>query len=329
MTCNRRMFLGLAAATGAAGCVGTKPKADCEKTPKFDDNLSVFVTDIHLGGKQLDGGSAAPEYTQGRLSAFVDEVLAMRPLPRRVISLGDLAYLRGNPDDYAKSKPILKRLENAGIELVFCMGNHDRRSEFGKAWPGHLEKSPVPGKFVRVVSLGTADLVILDCLQGADDRPWADNGPVPGKLTQDVLGWCAKDFPARKRPFFVASHFPIGDLRVNDKKNGTFAIWLLEHAPMCRGYIHGHDHRWRPEWSRGTWKSPKTIRTLCLPSTGHWGDIGYALMRTDGDKATVTLRQRDFYYPRPEPMDPADRDLWKIVVRENQGLSCTFPLPRG
>ena len=323
MTCNRRTFLGLAAATGAAGCMSTKPATDAADASKFDDNLSVFVTDIHIGGKQLDGGSEAPTYTQGRLSAFVDEVLAMKPLPRRVVSFGDLAYLRGNPDDYATSKPILKRLEDAGIELVFCMGNHDRRSEFNKAWPGHLEKSPVPGKFVRVVSLGTSDLVVLDCLQGTDDRPWTDNGPVPGKLTKDVLDWCKKDFPTRKRPFFVSSHFPIGDLRVNEKKNGSFAIWLLENAPMCVGYIHGHDHRWRPEWSRGNWKSPKTIRTLCLPSNGLWGDIGHATFLTSADRAVCSLHIRDFYFPR-KPMTDKRPAVWKLKVEENSNATCTF-----
>jgi hypothetical protein len=94
------------------------------------------------------------------------------------------------------------------------------------------------------------------------------------------------------------------------------------------GYIHGHDHRWYTKFMRKGWNYTRIKRTLCLPSTGHWGDIGYALMRTEGDKAVVSLRQRDFYYPRPEPMDPADREIWKIVVRENQGLTCTFPLPR-
>ena len=323
MTCNRRTFLGLAAATGAAGCMSSKPAAADADAPKFDDNLSVFVTDIHIGGKQLDGGSEAPTYTQGRLSAFVDEVLAMKPLPRRVVSFGDLAYLRGNPDDYAVSKPILKRLEDAGIELVFCMGNHDRRSEFNKAWPGHLEKSPVPGKFVRVVSLGTSDLVVLDCLQGADDRPWTDNGPVPGKLSADVLAWCKKELPKRKRPFFVSSHFPIGDLRLSDKKNDTFAAWLIDKAPLCVGYVHGHDHRWRPEWSRGSWKTPRTIRTLCLPSNGLWGDIGHATFLTSADRAVCSLHVRDFYFPR-KPMTDKRPAVWRLKVEENRNATCTF-----
>ncbi len=43
----------------------------------------------------------AAKFTPKRMSAFVDEVLAMRPLPRRVVHLWDLAYLHGHPADYA------------------------------------------------------------------------------------------------------------------------------------------------------------------------------------------------------------------------------------
>ena len=127
----------------------------------------------------------------------------------------------------------------------------------------------------------------------------------------------------RNQRFCVSSHFPIGDLRVNEKKTGTFAIWLLDNAPMCRGYIHGHDHRWRPEWSRGSWKSPKTIRTLCLPSNGLWGDIGHAIFRTSADRAVCSLAIRDFYFPR-KPETTKRPAVWKLKVEENQNATCTF-----
>ena len=131
MNIGRRSFLGLAAATGAAGCLGTPPPGGSQlvatELPPSpggkDENLTVFVTDIHVSGLP----DAFPKPCE-RLARFVDEVLAMNPRPARVVSLGDLAYLHGLPEDYAKSKPLLKKLADAGIELVFAMGNHDRRS---------------------------------------------------------------------------------------------------------------------------------------------------------------------------------------------------------
>ena len=149
MNYSRRGFLGAAfasAATGFSACVTDKSgmaKAGAGKPDgisSFDENLSIIFSDAHVCGEE----ARAARFTPKRLAAFVDEVLAMRPLPKRVVHLGDLAYLHGHPADYAVSKPMLKRLEDAGIELVFCMGNHDRRSEFAKVWPGRLEKSPVP-----------------------------------------------------------------------------------------------------------------------------------------------------------------------------------------
>ena len=331
MKFDRRSFLALASA-GLAGCVtggnGVSGRRQADATtgaatwpaPLFDDNLSVVISDAHVCGED----ARAAKYTPKRLAAFVDEVLAMRPLPRRVIHLGDLAYLHGHPADYAVSKPILKRLEDAGIELVFCMGNHDRRSEFAKAWPGRLEQSPVPGKYVSVTSLGTADLVILDGLQGADDRLLTDMGPGTGLLTADQFAWIKKELPKRKRPFFVASHFPVEEFKTSDKKHGHLGRWLIKNAPMCIGYLYGHIHRWRPEWIHGAWSERKSLRTLSMPSNGLWGDIGYVTLRTGEDRAVCSLEMKDFFFPA-EPSDPNDRPApWRIKVEEARGATCTF-----
>ena len=325
---NRREFFGMGVLTALAGCVSTGEAESAVASggslasgSLFDDNLSIIFSDAHVCGEE----ARAARFTPKRMKAFVDEVLAMRPLPKRVIHLGDLAYLHGHPADYAVSKPMLKRLEDAGIELVFCMGNHDRRSEFAKVWPGHLEKSPVSGKYVSVTSLGTADLIILDGLQGTDDRPLTDMGPGQGLLTPDQFAWLKKDFPKRTRPFFVASHFPIGELKVSDKKKGgDLGTWLLKNAPMCVGYLYGHLHRWRPEWMHGSWKNRNTLRTLCMPSGGLWGDIGYVKMRTEADRAVCSLELKDFYFPA-EPEDPNDRPApWRIKIEETRGATCTF-----
>ena len=98
MKFDRRSFLALASA-GLAGCVtggnGVSGRQPADATtgaatgpaPLFDDNLSVIISDAHVCGED----ARAAKYTPKRLAAFVDEVLAMRPLPRRVIHLGDLA----------------------------------------------------------------------------------------------------------------------------------------------------------------------------------------------------------------------------------------------
>ncbi len=314
MICGRRTFIGLAAAAAASECAGV---AGCET---FDDNLSVFFSDPHVEGR--DGASPSP--TARRLSMFVDEVLSMRPLPKRVVCLGDLAMKNGHPEDYAAAAPILARLESAGVSLVFCMGNHDRRSTFAKAFPHAFEKSPVYGRCVSVTSLGSVDLIILDGLLGSDDRASGDAGPLPGGFGADQVEWLRTEMPRRTRPFIVASHFPLDDITLLGSPGEKFASLLTTCAPMCMGYVYGHLHRWLPSWVHGPWRERTTLRTLCLPSCGIWGDIGYVVVRTCGARASFSLEMRDFYFPR-EPANADDRlESWRLMVEELRGARCTF-----
>jgi hypothetical protein len=111
-------------------------------------------------------------------------------------------------------------------------------------------------------------------------------------------------------------------------KTSDLAKWLVDHAPQCKGYIYGHLHRWRPEWIHVDWKTSRTFRTLCLPSNGLWGDIGYATFRTSADRAVCSLELRDFYFPR-EPETSARPAAWKMKVEETRGQRVTFLYDRG
>ena len=113
------------------------------------------------------------------------------------------------------------------------------------------------------------------------------------------------------------------------KVHGKRLHELMLASPMTAGYIHGHDHRWRRDVVWQGWTSPRLVKTLCLPSTGHWGDIGWALMRTSGGQARVELRQRDFWFPIKDSPEPgADREMWHLNTAENKGATCTFTLPQ-
>ena len=189
----------------------------------------------------------------------------------------------------------------------------------------------MPGRIVNIVSLGTADLVVLDGLQGSDERARTDAGPGQAKLFPDVFAWCKKELPKRERPFFVCAHWPIQEFTYPVKgkaKTADLAKWLVNHAPQCKGYLYGHLHRWRPEWIHMDWKNTRILRTLCLPSNGLWGDIGYATFRTSADRAVCALELRDFYFPR-EPATSARPAAWKVKVEETRGQRVTFLYDRG
>jgi len=307
----RRGFLremaGASVAATLAGCATPAAKG------RFDNAFSVFISDLHVGG-----ANPTLDYTHAKLTRVVDEILAMRPLPARVVCFGDIALSYGLAADYAASKPILQRLVDAGIELHLTMGNHDRRSNFLKYWPAYGKDQLVPERFTRVISLGDADIVLLDTLKGTDTRGERDMGPVEGTIDPAQLKWF-EDFVAKaKRPFFVGSH-QFRDLYIE----GERPIARAAKSDFFSGWIYGHDHSWCPDIHVAAWKKRLVVPTLALPSTGLWGDIGYVLFRTDAEGATASLVQSDFYFTTPTARVPRPR-YWDIRTRENQGRTTRF-----
>ena len=315
MQTGRREFIkfgGLFAAAGVAGCrsLFTASAKD------YDDSLTVFISDLHVGGTER-----SDKYQESALRRAVAEILRMDPLPRRVVCFGDIAWLTGLRPDYQRSKPILQQLVDAGIDLKMTMGNHDRRSTFLELWPEYAKSSPVPGRIVSVIPLQHADLVLLDALKGSDDRGERDMGPVDGTIDPAQLEWFESWVAQAKRPFFIGTH-QCSDLRLEGK---SLAQRTLK-SPFAAGWIHGHDHRWAQDFRIESWRSTRTLPILTLPSTGHWGDIGYVRFRTSPGQALAELVQYDFYFPKPVEASkrPASWDLW---VADNRDKKMHFVFP--
>ncbi len=312
---DRKTFIGGMVGVSFAG--GLAGRASGTVQGRFDDALSVFISDLHI-----DGARRRFDYTSEKLTHFVDEILAMRPLPRRVVCFGDIAVSYGLAADYAAAKPILQRIADAGIDLHMTMGNHDRRSNFLKSWPEYGKNALVPGRFTSVVSLGSADLVLLDTLKGSDDRAENSMGPVEGTIDPAQLEWFEKFVAGAKRPFFVGSH-QYRDLYIDGEK----PIARAAKSGFFSGWVYGHDHSWCPDINVASWGKHLICPTLALPSTGLWGDIGYVLFRTDADGATASLVQSDFYFQTPTAHAVRPR-YWDVRTRENQGKTMRFVFER-
>jgi hypothetical protein len=303
---------------GGLGAAAVAPRLFAKKPSDYDPDLTVLLSDIHVNGVKGDA-----VYQREKFACVVGEILKLTPLPSRAVVFGDLAWLFGRKEDYLQSLPYLKQLEDAGIPVTIGMGNHDRRSTFLEVHPSYLERTKVPGRIVTVCDAGAVDFLMLDGLQGTDDRGLRDMGPGFGKLDKDQQDWLLAELPKRKKPFFVCSHFPVQELTAGGKPLSR----ALVTAPNVIGYIHGHDHRWYTRDMGMGWKKTGAKRTLCLPSTGAWGDIGYALMRTSKDRAVASLVQREFYYPRPPKPGMPVQHLWNAIVKANQNQTCTFAMP--
>lgn len=305
MNLNRRSFIGLAGAA-ALGC------ATRIDGPEFDENLAVLVSDPHVNG---DPRITKYLYPREWLVRTVGDILAMRPRPRHVLMFGDLAFDHGMESDYIAAREALKPLSDAGIKVVHCMGNHDRRLNFAKYFPEAAAQTAVPGRIVTVVHLPLCDFIMLDSLKGDNDGK--SNGPVEGELNEAEGEWLKANLPGWKRPVFLGAHHPIKELSVGSTPLMEFIGGCLNVA----GWIHGHNHRWLTDGSTASPAGGKTVPLLTLPSNGLWGDIGYALFRMDEGGAEAELIQKDYW--NPVPGKPAE-EVRKAKMRGRAGLKCRF-----
>ncbi len=314
---SRRAFLRLSALGGtlmAAG--GCRTSFFTGAAGDYDPNLTVFLSDIHVRGGE--------SYQLEHFRRIVAEILKMSPLPKRAVVFGDLAYLFGRKEDYVTSAPYLKQLTDAGISVTIGMGNHDRRSAFLEVHPEYARRTKVPGRIVSVVDIGPADILMLDSLAGADDRGDSSSGPVPGMLDAVQQEWLLAELPKWKRPVFVCAHHPVFELAAGGKPLSE----LLLNSPAFAGYVNGHNHRWYAEWALRNYRERKLLCYLGLPSTGHWGDIGYTLFRTTPRDAVATLVQHDFFFPNPLKEGEARPEMWDAILEKNRGAHYRFVLPK-
>lgn len=289
-----------------------------------DDQLSVFVSDIHVGNPGIPTPYGAQPASPGEyFEKTVDEILALNPRPKRVVCFGDISLWFGFRKDYELSFRGFRRLKDAGIDLFFTMGNHDKRQSFGSVYPGYAERSPVPGRFVSVVDLGTCDLILLDSLNEGDPEEGKAN-PVDGTIDRAQWDWLESECMKRKRPFLCGSHHSPDELSLEIEGKRRDVLSFLRNAPFFRGWIHGHAHTWATEIMVKGWCDRTVFRKAVLPSTGHWGDIGYALMRTSSDRAELSLVEKEFFFPAA--LDPGEEcpKQWSEIVAENRGRRCTF-----
>jgi len=312
MNVTRRSFFKGAAASAAFPFV-----AHAMMTEGVDPNLSVFLSDIHVSGVGVKG---QPTYQNPLFEKAVDQVLAMRPRPKRVVVFGDIALWVGRHEDYEASLPGLKRLRAAGLDVILTTGNHDHRAVMAKYHPEQAASSPVPGRFVSVVDLGSADLFLMDTLKENEKGEGFGNA-VDGALDQAQQDWLLTAAKTAKRPFFVGAHHPVEELKFGK----TPLIRFLDGVDRFAGYIHGHNHRWYHEWHHVGYSRRRLHRSACLPSTGWWGDIGFAVMRTEADRAELTVVENDFFFPKPLDEGETRPIAWdQLVAEARRGGSCVF-----
>ena len=261
----------------------------CADVP-LDADLVALFSDLHV--------SAGPSGRRQRegLARCVREVLDCNPRPAHVLFFGDLSLDHGETNDYRVLKALVRPLEESGVAWHACFGNHDRREPFFAVFPERrTAEAAITNRMVSVVSTPHANFVLLDsCLEG----------PVGGAVDDAQRAWLRETLVIGRNPMFVGAHHPLRETAVAE---------VLLSSGHCAGYVYGHNHVWKPE-------RQMDIGTLGLPSTGHWGDIGYVLVKISVDEAVFTLHQFDFYAPQPAARPEEAKAEWRERTAKNNGL---------
>lgn len=303
MTLGRRGFVRLG--TLAAGGLALEGRA--AGTRARDPALAALISDLHVNGEK-----PTPTYQRDYLARCVRDILALDPLPAQAVCLGDISNFWGYAADYAAAAALLRPLADAGIGLVLGLGNHDHRENFLRQWPACAARSPVAGRIVSKVAFPHADLLLLDSLNA---EPLVPGGEMRlGEIGKEQMDWLMATLDRATRPVFVAMHHKPEELGL---------VRPLLERPAVAGVLHGHYHWWGGSICETDGKGGRTLWKAGLPSTGAWGDIGFALFRVNPHGAELVCRMADFFYPAPLPAKrrPA---LWDVLRKARDGQKVCF-----
>lgn len=292
---NRREFILAAGAFSLAPSMAATDSASHGR--KIDKSLAVIVSDSHICGDRK-------WHANDEAVKTLNQILALDPLPAKMIVTGDIAALVGLKKDYVEAKNVFAPIADAGIEIAWMMGNHDRRDAFAEVFPEWAGSSEVEGRIVHVVKMPSFDFVLLDSLDQLKKKNNHD-----GKVGNDQIRWLEKFAAKTKRPFVVCTHH-------DGRQMKSFAQKSINLGPLMRGYIHGHRHSWMLDalhaWDHGG----RLVRSVGIPSASLWGDIGFVAVRDKGDHAEFKLHQRDCFFPSP---DIKREKSWNLIREENDG----------
>ncbi|MBO7678440.1 MAG: metallophosphoesterase [Thermoguttaceae bacterium] len=242
-----------------------------------DPDLVVMISDIHIGAKTNKPAYAA--VVKAKLNQTLDKILAMNPRPALVLHYGDIACSNGKPADYEMVKPILSRLDEAGIPWVTAFGNHDRRDAFWEVFPEKRGVEEFPERLVTVTETDRAFFILLDSLVV---------GSVAANPDPEQLQWLDKKLRSLEstgKRVYVGAHHPIGQ---------TGAADSLKKHPNAAGYIFGHNHYWHC-------KTVDSVPRVGLPSTAYIPHnkfpekerpLGYVTLRLGETEDVFTFHSR-------------------------------------
>ncbi len=278
---SRRSFLTGSLAAGAGVLLAREALAAERKT---DPHRWVLISDTHIGAHRDDsrhGIQPAETFVK-----TVAQVLDLDPRPAGIIISGDLAFLKGLPDNYTLIKELYRPIREAGIPLHLVLGNHDQRENFWAAFPDAKPTQAAAEHQAAVVETPLANWFLMDSLYKTD--------VTAGLLGKDQLQWLAKslDTHAAKPALLVAHHNLEGLTGLQDA--AALLRTALDHK-SAKAYFYGHTHQWRV-------RREKEIHLVNVPATAWLFDAkeprGWLDITLQNAGATVVMNALDQKHPK-------------------------------
>jgi hypothetical protein len=239
---SRRRFLASSVAVGLS--VWTWHPALGEEGRRDPDRW-VLIADTHVAA---DRDLVHREVKMAEnLTRVVAAVAALEPRPAGVLLNGDVAFHKGEPEDYRLVAELFKPLGEAGTPISFTLGNHDHRENMQAGLLRGAGRSPVDGWQVAVLETPQANWFLLDTLEKVNTTP--------GLLGGAQLDWLARALDERKgKPALVVAHHDpqwiLPALRTGLRDTEKL-FEVLVPRKQVKALFYGHTHQWQRKEHEG------------------------------------------------------------------------------
>ena len=244
----RRVFLGAVGASAAS--VAFAPAARAQGAPPrplrlallSDTHIPADATEAYRGFKPVDNlAKVVPQVTASSVEG--------------ALIGGDLARLKGLPEDYARLKQLVTPIADK-MPLAMVLGNHDHRGNFRQAFmsaPGQPAEA-VANKHTGTREVGGLRFVLLDSLLAPD--------VTPGQLGSAQRDWLSKTLTASPTtPTVVVVHHTLGE---NDGElvDAERLFDTLRPHTQVKAIMYGHSHKYEVRERDG-------LQLINLPAVGY------------------------------------------------------------
>lgn len=206
-----------------------------------DTHIPANAADAYRGFKPVDN-----------LKHVVAEI--QQTQPQAVLHCGDVARLKGLPEDYHAVKAVLEPLSSR-MPVAMALGNHDHRKNFLDVFAqSQTGAQNVAHKHVLVIEGPTVRVVVLDSL--------VEPNSTPGLLGKAQRTWLAEYLKtSSEMPTLLFVHHTLddGDTSLLDAPR---LFEIIKPHRKVKAILYGHSHRWAYE----AWEG---VHLVNLPAVGY------------------------------------------------------------